>query len=349
MSTSARRLLLLSDGKAGHVSTSRGMAELARSEAAVEVVELAIRLRAKFLRPLLRWLVNSGLAGRLDRPFGPGWPALFYRGYRPETADAVLSTGGDTLYLNAIEGHWRGRPNIFCGSMRGVDPALFSHILHTRAADLPNWQAMEVLPSAVRIDQAEQAAAGFADAHLGGRRDGCWALLIGGDGSGYRFGEADVVALLDHCVALAARHGKRLLVTTSRRTGAAAEQRLAAWLADHPEAPVAYAVLYGRRPERVAGAFMRLAELVFCTEESTSMISESVLHGRPVVALSAAVARPVPDHRDFLAGLAAKGRIVRVGVGQLDGLDVAGFLARWHPYEGADHERLRTRMRSLLG
>lgn len=347
--TAARRLLLLSDGKPGHVSTSRGMAELARDGGDLEIVELNIRLRAKFLRPLLRGLVNAGLSGRLDRWLGHDWPALFYRGYRSETADAVLSTGGDTLYLNAIEGPGRQRPNLFCGSLRGVDPALFSLVLHTRSSALPNWQAMEVLPSAVRIDQAAQAAAAFARAHLDGRRDGLWSLLIGGNGSGYRFSDTDVLAMLARCAHLASVHGKRLLVTTSRRTGGAAERLLADWLAGHPEAPVAYAVLYGQRPEKVAGAFMQLAELVFCTEESTSMISESVLNRRPVVTLSVPGASPVPDHLAFLDRLAGHGRILRVELGRIDELDPAGFLAGWHAYEGGDHDRLRARIRELLG
>jgi mitochondrial fission protein ELM1 len=345
----ATRLLLLSDAKPGHVSTSRGMAELARDGGDVEIVELNIRLRAKFLRPLLRWLVNSGLSGRCDRRLGRAWPALFYRGYRPETADAVLSTGGDTIYLNAIEGPYRKRPNIFCGSLRGVNPELFSLILHTRSSTLPNWQAMEVLPSAVRVDQAAQAADTFALTHLDGRRDGLWSLLIGGNGSGYLFADADILALLEACTRLAAKHGKRLLVTTSRRTGAAAERLLAGWLARHPEAPIAYAVLYGQRPEKVAGAFMQLAELVFCTEESTSMISESVLNRRPVVTLSAPGASPVPDHSGFLDRLSGKGRILRVELGQIDELDIAGFMAAWQPYEDGDHDRLRARMRALLG
>jgi hypothetical protein len=344
-----RRLLLISDGKPGHVSTSRGMAALARGICAdLETQELNIHLRAKFLRPLLRVLINSNLNRRLDAWLGLNWPRAFYQGYQYHPAELVLSTGGDTLYLNVIEGNGRGRSNVFCGSLRGVRSELISLIVHTRISGLPNWQAMQILPSAVRPEQTEMAAAAYAESHLHGARDSLWSLLIGGDGSGYRYSDEDIRDLLKVCVELATRHGKRVLVSTSRRTGAPAERMLAAWLAAHPDAPVAGCVLYGQRPEKVAAAFMGLSELVFCTEDSTSMISESVLNRRPLITLSGNNASPVPDHKTFLEQLSANQRIMRTRIDKLGNIDLAAFLSAWRPDEGLDNQQLRKRLADLL-
>lgn len=310
--------------------------------------ELNIRLRGKFLRPLLRALVNSGLCSWLDRVFGPTWPAWFYAGYQLEPADVVLSTGGDTLYLNVVEGYCRGRPNVFCGSLRSVDARRIAIVVHTRVSDLPNWLAMEVLPSAVDPEATKADATRFAETRLQGNRDGLWSLLIGGNGSGYRFNAHDVTDLLANCASLAAQHGRRLLVTTSRRTGSLAEKHMAQWLDRHPEAPVAYMVLYSQRPEKVASAFMGLAEVVFCTEDSTSMISESVLNRRPVITLAGENAEPVPDHAAFLEQLAVNGRVRRVQINCLDKLDLPAFQKLWQPYEGQDHRRLQGRMTMLV-
>lgn len=346
--TTAMGILIISDGKAGHVSSSKGMAKLVAQEIPSETHVLEVGLRAKILRPVLRLLINSGWACALSRRFGEAWIKLFYHGYRPMRADVVISAGGDTLYLNAYAGGCLDIPNFFCGSMRGVSPGLFRLIVHTRRASLPNWRAMAVLPIALDLEKASQAAEAFSSERLAGKRENLWALMIGGKGNGYDFSDAHMVEMLEQCAALAARHGKILLFTTSRRTGQVAENALAAWLEKHPEAPIAHAVLYGRRPEKIAGAFMRLAEVIFCTEESTSMISESVYCGRPVVTLAPADSRPVQDQQDFLTELEERRQILRGQIGRFDEGGFDEFLKTWRPYDGEEHRTLQAMMLAEL-
>jgi mitochondrial fission protein ELM1 len=342
------RILIISDGKAGHVSSSKGMAQLIAQKIASETHILDVGLRAKILRPVLRFLINSGGACRLSGLFGEAWIKLFYRGYRPMRADVVISAGGDTLYLNAYAGRCLDIPNFFCGSMRGVHPSLFRLIVHTRRASLPNWRAMAVLPIALDLEKANQAAAEFSSGRLAGKRKNLWALMIGGKGNGYGFSDTHMVAMLEQCASLASQHGKTLLLTTSRRTGQSAETALAAWLAKHPEAPITYAVLYGQRPEKIAGAFMRLAEVIFCSEESTSMISESVFCGRPVVTLAPTSSRPVQDQQDFLAELEERRHIQRTQIGRFDKDAFEDFLKNWRPYGGEEHRELQAMMLAEL-
>jgi len=52
--------------------------------------------------------------------------------------------------------------------------------------------------------------------------DAPWLLLIGGNGAGYRYEDADWRALAAAVNRLGKEEGVRWLVTTSRRTGAAA-------------------------------------------------------------------------------------------------------------------------------
>lgn len=341
-------VLILSDGKAGHVSSSSGMAGLLAKGIDAQVETYEIRLRAKFLRPFLRMTINTGLACRLTEWFGEGWLGLFYRGIRPLAADALISAGGDTLYLNAYAGRCRRIANFFCGSLRGVRADAFRLIVHTRAADLDNWRALSVLPIKRDPDATALAAESFVRERLAGRRDNLWALMIGGPGNGYRFDKAQVVAMLEQCVDLAARHGKLLLVTTSRRTGQDAEDAIADWLERHLQAPVAYTVLYGRRPERVAAIFICLAEVVLCSEESTSMLSEGVHGRRPVVALAPRDARPVADQAEFLARLEAHRHLLRLHLGDTDPEKLQTFLSTWQPYDGIEQERLRDDMLACL-
>ena len=50
-----------------------------------------------------------------------------------------------------------------------------------------------------------------------------WTLVIGGDGGGYCYTPADWTQLRDTACRLAAQHGIRWLLTTSRRTPPVAE------------------------------------------------------------------------------------------------------------------------------
>lgn len=343
-----RHVLILSDGKAGHVSSSRGMAGLLAEDIDAQVETCEIRLRAKCLRPLLRLLTNTGLACRLSIWFGEGWLGLFYQGFRPLSADALISAGGDTLYLNAYAGRCRGIANFFCGSLRGVRAEAFRLIVHTRHASLENWRALSVLPIQRDPEGTALAAESFVRERLAGRRDNLWTLMIGGPGNGYRFDDAQVVAMLEQCATLAAHHGKLLLVSTSRRTGQGAEDAIAGWLERHLQAPVAYTVLFGRRPERLAAIFMHLAEVVFCSEESTSMLSEGVHGSRPVVSLAPADARPVPDQAEFLERLEARGYLLRLPLGDTDAERLRVFLASWQPYDGLEQRCLRDDMLACL-
>ncbi len=349
MTTPLPRLLILSDGRAGHVSTSRGMAALLAQvwPCSVEVMEL--RLRAKFLRPLLKFMLNSGLTCRLDRhPATRGWPALFYRGYRDTPAPVVMSAGGDTLYMNAHYGRCRGSANVFCGSLRGVRADLFDLIVHIRPADLPNWMAMEVLPSAASAVDAERAGAAFADTHLESRRTGYWTLLIGGNGSGYRFRGDEILAAVEQCAHLARQHDKRLLISTSRRTGSGVETKIRDWLARQQPNPAAYTVLFNHKPERVAAAFMALGEVVFCTEDSLSMLSEAVLLKRPLVSLRPDHAHPTRDHQGLVENLAVRRRLIRCPLDRLAHLDVAEWLESWQSYVPNDQATLQQRMLDMM-
>jgi mitochondrial fission protein ELM1 len=70
--------------------------------------------------------------------------------------------------------------------------------------------------------------------------------------------------------------GGDFLVTTSRRTPAEAERIIAGL-------PFRYRLLYSQNPENPVGDFLALADYVFITEDSTSMISEAVCWGKGVV------------------------------------------------------------------
>lgn len=297
-------IIALSDGRPGHFSATAGMLEALAALTAAEVVRLEVRLRAKALRPLLATALR--LVARLPAGRRAGAArralALGYRADRPwpARAEAVVSTGGDTLYANALLARATGARNLFCGSLRGVDPGEFTRVVTNRSADDPH-----AIPTAVVLETAPMPKPPPRPAPAGADRPPLVAVLVGGDGGGYAWREADWRALAATLEA-ADRAGLRLLLTTSRRTTPAAEALLAEAAAGwrHLER----AVFWHRRPEKTVADFLARADLILVTADSATMITEAVLAGRPVLLLAPAEARPPARYRRFLDQLVADGR-----------------------------------------
>jgi mitochondrial fission protein ELM1 len=109
--------------------------------------------------------------------------------------------------------------------------------------------------------------------------------LIGGNSGLFRFQQEDWQDLLHFLQASFAAHGTRWLVSTSRRSPSGVADDLAA-MARQPDGPIAEFVDY-----RVAGpgTLVRVfeqAEVILCTEDSSTMISEAVCACLPVVGVA---------------------------------------------------------------
>ena len=97
---------------------------------------------------------------------------------------------------------------------------------------------------------------------------------------------------------LAARHGVRWLISTSRRTRRTGEDALRESLAPDN---VAYAVWWSQREERILGDLMGAAERLFVTVDSMSMISESIAAAKPLILVHTGDGVPNQRYQDALA------------------------------------------------
>ena len=288
------RVLLLSDGKPGHMSNSTGVLKAMQQVAPVEHAVLHCRLRLKFLRYPLRWLLNrpggpAPLSARAQRAllraaYALDAPRLIDGG---QSFDWVLSAGGDTSFLNAWLATLLGAKNAFSSSLRGLRPSLFT-LLFIYGEPPPgagHAVTLPIIPTPIERGRVAEQGRAFRERH--GLGEGpLWAVLIGGAGAGYRYTRRDMEQLAATLPALAQRHGARLLVTTSRRTGRRHERVLQALLQGHPA--VAYACYYNHTPEKVVAPFLGAADVVFCTADSGAMVTEAITAGKPAYALAPA-------------------------------------------------------------
>jgi hypothetical protein len=102
------------------------------------------------------------------------------------------------------------------------------------------------------------------------------AVLIGGANRVYRLDDRRLGAVAEEIAALARRSGAGLLVTPSRRTGAAGEQLLRGKLAGTAS------YIWDGSGENPYFAFLALADAILVTEDSISMVTEAASTGKPV-------------------------------------------------------------------
>lgn len=276
---SAKVVWVISDGIPGHFNQSKGVLLALEQlyELRVEWVEL--QLKSGIYRRILSGLLNWMKPAVMLLP-------LFYRGQLPHnTPDLVIGAGGKTMFAVAWLGQAYAAKTIFAGSLRQLKPALFDAVLILEPSNQPPFISLQTAPMPINQSRLMQAAEVWqAEQHPCEKP--LWTMLIGGDGAGASYQDSDWQILAQQMNTLAAQHHIQWLVTTSRRTGASAEQIL-----QHTLKPdfLADAVWWSEAPRPVTSAYLGLCEVVYCTVDSMSMIMESVSAMRPVVAV-------IPQH-----------------------------------------------------
>jgi mitochondrial fission protein ELM1 len=172
-------------------------------------------------------------------------------------------------------------------------------------------------------------------------------VLVGGDGAGYRYRPDEWRVLAGAVERLRGAHGAGILLTTSRRTGGAAE----AALKEHGPSGdgLLDATWYSEAPRDVVLDYLAAAEVVFCTEDSRSMISDAIAAGKPVYTIRPDKAGSEPRQTEFLAAQEAARRIRRVRLAELDSIAIDADLAtHFRPLTECWSLRLLAALRTAL-
>lgn len=276
----------LSDGRIGIENEVLGVAE---------AVGLPICLKQIRPRPPWRWLpAQLWLAplaslGRDSDPIEPPWP------------DLVIGCGRLAVPITiAIRKASRGRTFAVHLQDPQISPRHFDLVVppqHDRVTG-PNVISTVGAPHRVTPDKMREGAARLLPqvASLPSPRV---AVLIGGSNSCYRLTPAITGRLADQLLRLCADTGASLLVTTSRRTGAANERVLREKLTGAP------AYIWDGSGENPYFGLLGLADAIVATCDSAAMVSEACATGKPVYVIELEGGNR--KFRDFHAGLRAAG------------------------------------------
>jgi mitochondrial fission protein ELM1 len=262
-----RTCWVISGGRAGLENQCLGLAEaLARRR------PVAITMRRVALRWPWQWMTEAMLAALKPGPrvlggdaLAPPWPDLVIAGGRAGVAAA--------LAVKRLSG---GATRIVAVQHPRIDPRHFDLVIPPEHDGLRGDNVLPILgaPNRVTREKIEEAGRAFEPqiAHLPRPRV---AVLIGGDSKAYRLTPARARRIADELRALA-EGGAGLMVTPSRRTGAANIATLRAALADTG------CFFWDGEGENPYFGMLGCADHVLATEESTNLITDAAATGKPV-------------------------------------------------------------------
>jgi mitochondrial fission protein ELM1 len=254
---------VLTDGKAGTHNGALGLAEAV----GLPVIDKHVRsaLPWRWLPPIL-WPKGALGVGSGGDKLDPPWPRL-------------IVSAGERSVGPALEIKRRSGNATFCVHIQHprVDPARFDLVVvsaHDRLSG-PNVRVTVGALHRVTRDLLAANAERFAPAIARLPRP-LVAVLIGGANRVYRFDGKTAERLADDLAAMARDSGCGLLVTASRRTGAANEALLRERLRDLP------VEFWDGSGENPYFAYLGLADALVVTSDSVNMVTEACYTGEPV-------------------------------------------------------------------
>jgi len=302
------KIIFLADTRPGHYHLAEGVIAALSRIRPVDVTRIDVQ--RKWIVPT-RWL-----RARLNaKTFYP--PRMLRMAYRIDAetipkADLVVSAGGETHMPNLCVTRLLDVPNIFCGSLlRGLDPDNFSLIISSYERDLASPKHLVVLKPSP-IDPEELGRPAVVPRYGPDKHPAVAGLLIGGNAGTFHYKRKDWERLLSFVTDVSKAWGTRWLVSTSRRTPDAVADRIAALARD--ESSIAKFIDYRTAGPGTLPEIFSKAEVIVCTEDSSTMISEAVSARLPVVGVAPERHRFTDEEAEYRGYLVKNGwcRVLRI-------------------------------------
>lgn len=321
-STPVRTVLVLNDGKAGHLNQSLAVAEAIRrarttqdrtlDETRIVVVDVHYRNAAARAALTAGAAVSGWRCHGCMRCMKACLAPETYRTLMETYAEFVVSCGSSLAPVNIFMS-WENdarnivimKPNVPL-SLGKFDLAVIpEHDAPPRRRNI-----LRTLLAPNRIDAAKLAADGARVREEAKIQAGkAVALFVGGDNSAFSLTKEAAAACVDGLIRFCDRTGADLLVTTSRRTPPVVEALLKEKLSRYPRCRL-LVVANEKNPAWAVGGMLDACSVAVVSGESVSMVSEAVSACRKTVVfrLPKKTERPT-KHEAMLAGLEHKGFI----------------------------------------
>lgn len=325
-----KRVLVLLDGKPGHVKQSHAVAaallqvkeQYGRAGVEFPVQQIHVEYRSGAHRKVFAFLAFFGFRWMQSRL----WLLRFFlkdaaaEALRHVSVDFVISAGSALVPLNLCLARECCAKSIVC-----MKPPFPYNYLKYDMAVVPVHDRGHVPAEAVRTyltpsvpDPSDRKQVIDLTKDVTDAAHVKTALFLGGPSGGYRL-DVSVVERIMNMLQRSAQAGKGdFILTTSRRTPDAVDAFLKRNLFRYKACQLAVIAKEDTRPG-VVEAMIKMAETLIVTEDSLSMISEAVASGRKVIVLSVDFASNLsPKHRKFTEHLRQKGAVHYLKVNELE-------------------------------
>jgi mitochondrial fission protein ELM1 len=306
-----KHVWILDEGSQGHLVQSRGLIRELSRQVPMEVVEVPVTcalprrvsrsLVKRLLRRLRHWWMFRLLHPRMQLPGG-----------KP---DLIISSGPHSLAALEFLSKHQGCPGVFVqGTLNVPEGAVTAIMRPFEGEHRPDYIFIPLLFTEITPQVVEEAKEEFLKQHAILPRGPLNTLFIGNSSAKIRFSPGDWEDIARFVNDLWNRDGSQWLVSTSYRTGGALEELFRGKI--EPDAMLD-AVWYSTAPRKVTKPFLGLAERVFVTMDSLTMLTEAVASGRQVFALCPAEMNDSSNtHLRYVRELAEKGLVTLIRPGR---------------------------------
>jgi len=325
--TREQNILILSDGKTGHLRQSEAIFGIVRDclkdkQISVNVNTIEIKFKNKFSRALLT--VSSLLAGKYCCQ-GCSWCLrAFLEGdvYRKLTSikpDIVISTGASVAPINYIISRENLAKSITIMrspllNIKRFNLAVMS--LHDRPPKRKNIVAIEGALNLINDNYLKAQGNSLKERGVKINKDLVLGVLMGGDTKDFHLSDSLMREISGQIKTSLEKLDAEVLVTTSRRTPLEAERLLKEEFLNYQRCKLLVIANEKNIPEAVGG-ILALSEIIITSPESISMISEAVNSRKYVLVFNSP--KLSNKHRRFLNYFAKNKYIYLVDPDNLSG------------------------------
>lgn len=358
--TWTKRILILSDGKPGHVKQSEALAahmtslkdQYGRPGMEYPVQRLEVQFKSGWRRQIFPWvafIMMPWIQGRCK------WLRFFFESSTAQaleeaSADFILSAGSALIPLNLLLARENRAKSVVL-----MKPSFPFNFFKYDLAVIPvhdrGWMPKETFRTLIALNPANGENLKLAgldllpELHNPGKVK--ISLFIGGDTRAYRMDIADIEKVISSLEKIAPQAGD-YLVTTSRRTPEGICRFLKAKQSVLKACQMLVIASEDARPQ-VANGMLSLTEIVLVTEDSISMISEAVAAGKKVIVLAFNQPALPSKHRRFTEHLAEKGAVVVCTTAELEKRirDIHAYVA-WDRIAETEAVSLKKKLEAIL-
>jgi len=322
-----RSIVILSDGKAGHLRQSQAVSKIISNElngrrlnAQTRIIQ--IRFKNNFSRLIVnlgsRFFSRENFCGRI------GYLKHFleensFNNLIEVSADFIVSCGSSIAPVNLFLSKETRAKGIVILRPGLLNPKRFNlaiipkHDSPSKAKNIVETDgAVNLIGEEYLKGQSELVIKRFPVLKPNNKKR--LGILIGGETKNYTISKELIGLIITQLKSISERLGLEILLTTSRRTSREVDSLLKNSLANYSRCKLLVIANENNFPEAVGG-ILGLSQIIVTSSDSISMVSEAASCAKPVVVFKGNLrknSRPNLRHEKFLDNLLKKGHIVLV-------------------------------------